>query len=664
MKSSQNNSKIESLKEQIAKANFAYYKGDCPIMTDAEYDDIVKEYKELTKGTGEEEAIFNIKEKKQDDLFTFQASPIANFGKVYHKVKMLSLSNVFSSDDLNEFIKKINNFLGLEANFAHNFTAEPKIDGIGFTVIYENGILIKAATRGDGEIGEDITENIKTILGLPINISNAPRILEVRGEVYIKKSDFEELNKLSEKKFANPRNAAAGSLRQLDPSITAKRKLSYFVYGVGDFSDDFIFSFQDDLYKTLNKFGFFVNEYKLCSSKQEMLEFYDKFASKRFEKDFDADGIVYKLNDIALCKRLGFTAHGPRFAVAHKFSSVKATTVLEGVDFQVGRTGVLTPVANLKPINIGGVIVKRATLHNKDEIERLNVKINDEVLIERAGDVIPKILEVVKTSDKSIQINFPLHCPVCTSNLTKIDTIIRCENYFGCKEQIIGRIIHFISKDAFDIAGLGEQHIIDFYNEGFIQDPADIFTLEERNGMLKLQTREGFGEKSIENLFISINTRRRINFERFIYALGVLGIGIVSAKLLAKFYGSLENLLLKPEKSIEIDGIGEKTTSELIKFITSSTHLLEKLVKYVEVIPFQSKASGVFEGKTIIFTGSLEKLTRSEAKAKAEALGFKVVSSVSKNTDFVVAGASAGSKLKLATELNLKIITEKEFLEF
>lgn len=652
------NKRIEFLKSEIARLNYAYYKTEEPLATDAEFDALTSELKELL---GENDiAIFKL--SSQPDLFQFEANPVANFKKVRHKKPMLSLSNVFSEEDLYDFIKKINNFLGLPEAKIHDFTAEPKIDGIGFSLSYENGILTTASTRGDGEIGEDITENAKTIKGLPLVLENAPEILEVRGEVFMKNSDFEKLNEISEKKFANPRNAAAGSLRQLDAKITAKRELSYFIYGIGVVSDDFTFKSQNELYEKLSKFGFEMNNYKLCHSPSEMLAFHSDFETNRFKKNYDADGIVYKLNDISLCERLGFTAHGPRFQVAHKFSSIKALTKLLSVEFGIGRTGAITPVANLKPVNVGGVIVKRATLHNKDEIERLGIFIEDEVWIERAGDVIPKIISVFKKSKNGKEIIFPSNCPSCNSPLVQVDTIIRCKNYAKCNEQIVQRIIHFVSKDAFDIAGLGEKQIEEFWKEGFINTPADIFTLEKRRAELGLETREGFGEKSVSNLFLSINSRRKVNLERFIYSLGILGVGITGAKLLASFFENLESFLKEPERAIEIDGMGEKTVNEIVAFICDHKEIITDLTKEIEVMPFVKSANASkYEGKTIVFTGSLETLTRSEAKAIAERMGFKVTSSVSKNTNFLVAGADSGSKLKEAEKLGIKILTEEEF---
>ena len=651
--------RIEFLRNEIAKHNEAYYKRDNPLVSDAEYDKLTSEFRALA---GEDFAMFNVSEAvEQLNLFQFEANPLANFKKVRHKKPMLSLSNVFSAEELRDFIKKINNFLGLPENVAHHFTAEPKIDGIGFSLTYENGKLISVATRGDGEIGEDITENAKTITGLPLEIANAPNFFEVRGEVFMKNSDFEELNKVSEKPFANPRNAAAGSLRQLDASITAKRKLSYFIYGVGVVSDDFQFSLQSELYEKLGKFGFQMNDYKLCETAEEMLQFHTDFELNRFKKNYDADGIVYKLNDISLCERLGYTSHGPRFQAAHKFSSVKAKTILLSVEFGIGRTGAVTPVANLEPVNIGGVIIKRATLHNKDEIERLGICVGDEVLVERAGDVIPKILSVLEKGADRKEIIFPENCPSCESELMQVDTIIRCKNIY-CKEQVLQRMIHFVSKDAFDVAGLGEKQITEFFNEGFVKNPVDIFTLEKRKDELRLEVREGFGEKSISNLFLSINARRKISLERFIYSLGIVGVGITGAKLLAAFFETLENFLAKPEKSLEIDGIGEKTMKEIVFFLSENSEMISGLLKEVQVAGFQKSENALkFEGKTIVFTGTLPTLTRNEAKAIAERMGFKVVSAVSKNTDFLVAGSEAGSKLKEALKFGINVLSEEEF---
>jgi DNA ligase (NAD+) len=645
--------RISFLKKEIAKHNKAYYVLNNPTITDGEFDELVREYKKLTS---EEASTF--------DIFEFEASPNANFGKVKHQKPMLSLSNVFSLEDLEEFIKKINNFLGLEAQCVHHFIAEPKVDGVGFSALYENGILKTGATRGDGKTGEDITQNIKTIKHLPHKLHNGPEVLEVRGEVFLTHSQFEEINKTAEKPFANPRNATSGSLRQLDASITEARNLNYIIYGVGVFSDDFKFALQSELYQKLTAFGFSVNQHKICKNIDEMRHYHASLEHNRFHLNHDIDGVVYKLNDISLCERLGFTAHGPRFQTAHKFSPITAFSKLISVDFQVGRTGNITPVANLSPINIGGVVVKRATLHNKDEIERLKVGIGDAVVVSRAGDVIPKILSVAKKAESPIGIFFPDFCPVCGFKLEKLDTIIKCKNSLNCREQIVQKIIHFTSKDALDISGLGEKQIEEFYAEGIIKSPVDIFTLEERNGFLKLEEREGFGEKSVSNLFASINARRKVSLERFIFSLGIGGVGEVGAKILASFFESLEAFMKNPERAIEVDGIGEKTIQEIITFIEAFKNIIYEILEHIEVMPFKQSGDALpFAGKTIVFTGTLPNLTRSEAKARAERLGFKVSSSVSKNTNFVLAGNDAGSKLKEATSLNITILSEEEFLK-
>lgn len=655
--------RLQELEAELAKHNRAYYELNDPLISDAEFDDLVKEYRKLTGGG--DVAIFNI--GKQGDLFEFGAAAVSRFGKVRHKRPMLSLSNVFSRGGVVEFIKKINNFLGLDESFTHTFTAELKIDGIGFTARYEDGKLINAATRGDGQIGEDITENIKTILSFPLEIANGPKILEVRGEVYMCLSDFENLNKnnmeLQEKVFSNPRNAAAGSLRQLDPTITAKRPLSYLIYGTGEYSDDFQYHFQNELYEILARYGFAMNHYAVCNTVEKMVDFHREYEENRFKIDYDSDGVVYKLNDISLCERLGFTAHGPRFQVAHKFSSAKGVTVLESVMFQVGRTGIITPVAHLKPVNIGGVIVKRATLHNKDEIERLGVCIGDEVLIERAGDVIPKILRPGKKNETSLAIIFPENCPSCGFILEKEETLIRCNNYDGCKAQVLERIVHFVSKDAFDISGFGEKQIEEFFSAGFIKTASDIFKLERQNDIFKINLREGWGEKSASNLFLSINSRRKVTLERLIYSFGIMGVGIMGAKLLASYFGSLENLLQSPQEAAEIDGIGDKTATLISNFFTQRRGFIEDLLKEIEVFSFKEVKNDLkFAGKTIVLTGTLPGLTRSEAKARAERVGFKVMSSVSKNTDFVLAGDNHGGKLKEAISFGVTLLTEEEFI--
>ena len=679
------------LRSEIEKHNKAYYQEDSPIISDAEYDKLLQELRELEGNA-------------QLSLFNVGSSPLAAFKKIKHSIPMLSLGNSFTEEDVAEFVVRINNFLGFGTDCTHDFTAEPKIDGISFSARFENGKLVYAVTRGNGEIGEDVTENIKTVINFPQQITgNIPDILEVRGEVYMSKADFLSLNETQgqngDKIFANPRNAAAGGFRQLDPSITKSRNLRYFVYSVGAHSDDFSYSKQGELYEKLRAFGFQIGDYKICTNVTEMVEYHANLEASRSLTAFDMDGVVYKLNDITLQKRLGFTAHSPRWATAHKFSSTTVVTKLLDITYQIGRTGAITPVAELEPVNVGGVIVKRATLHNKDEMMRLNIKKGDYVLIERAGDVIPKILSVVtdqsytatnETNDEfhnsnkinlnkinsnqntcnsdssieeaenSLRTNFITHCPSCGSELTAIDAIVKCQNVYECKAQIIERLKHFASKDAFDIFGIGDRVIEEFYESGVVKTPVDFFTLEDRNPDIRLEKWEGWKEKSVQNLFTSIKTRNKIDFNRFIYAFGIGGVGERTAKQIAMFFGNIENFLQNPEKSAEIDGIGEKTMLEIVAFINHYQSLILELLKYIIVLPQEKSETS---SGTIVFTGTLQKMTRNEAKATAEKHGFKVISDVSRTTNYIVCGESSGSKQKKAIEFGVKILNEDEFLQ-
>ena len=695
--------KIKDLKAEIAKHDEAYHTLDKPLISDAKYDELRKEIEE-----------FRI---KYPDFFTAENEKVGGktleiFSKIRHKKPMLSLSNGFTKDDIQDFINRVNRFLGLDKqeqvvdlfSFSNeakiDFFCETKIDGLSFSARFEDGKLIFAATRGDGEEGEDVTENIKTIINFPkeLKSKNPPKIFEVRGEVYMDKKDFEELNnrqeELNKKIFANPRNAAAGSLRQLDPQITASRKLSYFVYSVGELSDDFICDSQFDLLKKLQEFGFKTEPHsKLCRNIDEIMQLYEKIGDQRYELSYDIDGMVYKVNSFGLQDRLGFIARSPRWAIAHKFPAEKAKTKIENIVTQVGRTGAVTPVAILKPVNIGGVVVSRATLHNQDEILRKDIRINDVVLIQRAGDVIPQVLEVdlSKRENSSQPFLFPKNCPICNSEIIKNDNdvILRCSNGLSCEAQLKEALKHFVSKDAFDITGLGKKQIENFFLEGRIRKFSDIFKLEERekNSENPLSKKDGWGEKSIENLFFAINQKRTISLEKFIYAIGIRHVGETTAKTLAQHFISyknfkekllamlncaeiIENSHIETQKDyndfVAIDGIGEKIAQAILDYFRDNKNLqmLEELELELKIENAVIKNShSALSGKSIIFTGTLEKMTRMEAKKTAEDLGMKVVGSVSSKTDFIVAGSDAGSKLKKALELKIKILNEKEWLE-
>ncbi|MDX2083200.1 MAG: NAD-dependent DNA ligase LigA [Rickettsiales bacterium] len=693
--------KIQQLKAEIAKHDEAYHTLDAPLISDSEYDKLRQDLEKYAKDFPQ---FFNNEKEKVG------SKTLEIFAKIRHRKPMLSLANAFTNEDVQDFIDRLKRFLGLDKqekadlfNFEEKsqleFFCEVKIDGLSFNARYENGKLTEAATRGDGFEGEDVTANVKTLKNFPQTLltQNPPKILEIRGEIYMDKKDFNELNlrqeEQGEKIFANPRNAAAGSLRQLDSNITASRKLSYFAYSLGEFSDDFKCHNQSDLHKKLQQFGFVIEpNSKLCRNLDEIITTYQKVNDLRYQLDYDVDGMVYKVNSFKLQDRLGFVARSPRWAIAHKFASQKAKTVIEDIIIQVGRTGALTPVAILKPVNIGGVVVSRATLHNQDEIIRKDICINDVVTIQRAGDVIPQVLEVdfSKRNSDSKKFLFPKTCPVCESEIIKNsdDVVLRCSGGLSCSAQLNETLKHFVSKDAFDITGLGKKQIDNFFAEGRIKSFVDIFRLQEneKNSLNPLKEKTGWGEKSIENLFLAIDLKRQISLEKFIYAIGIRHVGETTAKLLAQHFISCENFIttmlklancndemqLKENEKyheyqdlVAIDGVGEKMTQALLDYFRDQRNLkmVLELIPELKISDFVIKNSASqLSGKSVIFTGTLEKMTRVEAKKKAEDLGLKVVGSVSSKTDFVVVGSEAGSKLKKAKELNLKILNEEEWL--
>lgn len=689
--------RIRKLKSELEKHDEAYHSNDAPLISDDVYDELRKK----------------LEQYRQDfpDLFEKQekvgGKTLDVFSKIKHKKPMLSLSNGFSKEDIEDFVGRINRFLGFDNktqvdlfNYdnAQNIDlfCEMKIDGLSFAARYEEGNLVYGVTRGDGFEGEDVTRNIKTLQNFPhqLKIDNPPKILEVRGEIYMAKKDFELLNqeqeKTSSKIFANPRNAAAGSLRQLDSKITASRKLSYFAYSLGDYSDDFKCSSQSELMKKLQEFGFRTQSSStLCKDVDEVMEFYNRVGDEKYQLDYDIDGMVYKVNDYELQDRLGFVARSPRWAIAHKFPAQKSKTQIEDIIIQIGRTGALTPVAVLKPVNIGGVVVSRATLHNKDEILRKDIRIGDVAIVQRAGDVIPQVagIDISKRKIDSAEFEFPTHCPVCNSEVKQVDddVILRCLGGFACQAQIKETLKHFVSKDAFDIAGLGKKQIENFFDEGRIKDFADIFKLEktEEASADPLKDKEGWGDKSLANLFLAIEVKRKISLEKFIYAIGIRHVGQITAKIIAGHFLSYDNFIDKVKTMIAlpiellvasqdyqdlvaIDGIGEKMTNAALNYFrdVNTLKMVEDLALELEIEDVQIISSdSEFFGRSIVFTGSLEKMTRAEAKKNAEDLGMKVVGSVSSKTNYVVAGQKAGSKLKKAQELNLKILSEEEWLE-
>lgn len=667
---------IKSLAELIKKYNKEYYIDDTPSISDAEYDQLFHRLKSLEEQFPEFAA-------KDSPTQTIGSTLQSKFTKHTHKQAMLSLGNCFSEEELTEFIVRIQRFLS--TNEFPQIFCEPKIDGVSFSVTYKNGKLITGSTRGDGYVGEDITQNIKTIKDLPHFIENAPDLLEIRGEIYIEKQDFEELNLRQENAgkqiFANPRNSAAGSLRQLDYSITASRPLKYFAYAIG-YSSKPIASTQEELLEALNKFGIKTNPLRTCAKKiEEILEFYNKLIKLRDQLEYEIDGIVYKVNDFAMQERLGFIARTPRFAIAHKFPAIIAETTLLNITVQVGRTGALTPVAELQAISIGGVNVSRATLHNFQEIERLDIRIGDTVLLHRAGDVIPKVTEVNKSKRPSNANKFtmPTNCPSCGSGLhiDPVDVIVRCDNGLSCPAQLSASIKHFVSKNAMNIDGMGTKQVLFFLEQKLIKNITDIFSLESINekSITKLENMPGWGKKSAQNLFENIQKAKKVSLPRFIYALGIRQIGENNAKILAKELPSAEIFIKKMtdlanndknifEKLNNLDGIGHKILLDIQNFFACEQNIttIKSLVNILDVEDYvNDTVESSISGQNIVFTGNLTSLSRGEAKAQAERLGAKVVNSVSNNTNIVVAGEKAGSKLKKAEELGIQIISETEW---
>jgi len=677
---------LARLAMEIAFHDARYHKEDAPEITDAAYD-------ALRRRNDAIEARFPNLVRKDSPTHRVGAGLKSGFSKIQHVKPMLSLGNAFSDDDVADFIARVRRFLGLSDADEITIIAEPKIDGLSASVRYENGHLVYAATRGDGAEGEDITANMKTLADVPHTLINAPDVLEVRGEVYMRKDDFLALNQRQEeagqKVFANPRNAAAGSLRQLDPSITASRPLHFFGYAWGDLSEP-LADTQEKARERLQTLGFSLNHpTALCRSLEEVLAHYRLIEAERASLPFDIDGVVYKVDRLDWQERLGQVSRAPRWAIAHKFAAEKAETVIEEITIQVGRTGALTPVANLKPVTVGGVVVSRATLHNQDEIERLGVKAGDTVRIQRAGDVIPQVLEVVKDGGGA-PYEFPASCPVCDSVVERDDgeVVWRCTGGLICSAQAVERLKHFVSRDAFDIEGLGTKSIEEFWQEELIKGPADIFSLATKRE--DLISREGWKEKSVDNLIAAIEERRSIPLDRFIYALGIRHVGQTTAKLLARSYGSYDawrtamtavsgERMANPDEHKKpeligpsygeltgIDTVGMAAADSLSAFFAETHNLdvvdaLSEELTIADVEAPDDTGSPV-AGKTVVFTGSLEKMTRGEAKARAESLGAKVSGSVSKKTDYVIVGADAGSKAKKAADLGVETLTEDQWL--
>jgi DNA ligase (NAD+) len=765
-------SELARLAAEIARHDRLYYQSDAPEITDASYD-------ALRLRLFAVEARFPALVTAESPSQRVGAPPAETFSKVRHEVAMLSLGNAFADEDVAEFVARVRRFLGLGENTPVPFTAEPKIDGLSISLRYEEGRLVQAATRGDGSEGENVTANVSTIREIPhqVGAKDMPPVFEVRGEIYMQKAEFQALNaRLAAeggKVFANPRNAAAGSLRQKDASITATRPLRFFAYAWGARSA-LPADTQHGVVDAMHQWGFPTNaRMRLCQSVEEMLAFYREIGEARASLGYDIDGVVYKVDRLDWQERLGFVSRSPRWAIAHKFPAEQATTILRDIEIQVGRTGALTPVAKLEPVTVGGVVVSNATLHNEDEIARKDIRIGDTVIVQRAGDVIPQIVSVVieKRQHDAKPFTFPRMCPICGSEAVRgeadagaddADAVRRCTGGLICPAQAKERLKHFASRNAFDIEGLGDEKIELFFSEGLISRPADIFTLESRNAGLpddkKLENRKGFGAKSTDNLFRSINTRRRIGLDRLLFALGIRHVGETTARDLARSYGSFAALRsairaaaesrpgpnyrrmtsipgLGPKSAEQIiqhvagkraddlfetapatfaaviadikgvrssaadalaqafddvpelldtarnaasempgeayrdfaglQGIGEVATDMLIDFFAESHNLEAVDALLAEVAPQALEAVATdtaVSGKTVVFTGTLEKISRNEAKATAERLGAKVAGSVSKKTDYVVAGADAGSKLGKARELGIKVLSEDEWL--
>lgn len=674
---------LEQIAAEMAKSDIAYYQNDNPYLTDAEYDALKRRNEQI-------EQRFPQLVRANSPSQKVGAPLLSAFKKVPHRFPMLSLGDVFSSEEVADFIMSVKRFLNTAADIS--FMAEPKIDGLSFSARYENGKFVQGATRGDGVTGEDITENLKTIRQLPLEIKgNVPAVLEIRGEVYMSKADFFALNEKyqaeGKKTFANPRNAAAGSLRQLDAKITAERNLSLFAYTWGEVSER-VWDSQEDFFNHLREWGFPTNPHnRLCHNLEEIEDNFSRLMEIRAALPYDIDGLVYKVNNIALQERLGFLTRTPRWAIAHKFPAEQAVTTINNIRVQVGRTGALTPVADLEPVNVGGVIVSHATLHNEDEIKRKDIRIGDAVIIQRAGDVIPQVVEVIKDKrpTNSKEFVFPETCPVCGAHAVREEdeAVRRCTGGLTCPAQAKERLIHFVSREAFDIAGLGSTIIDDFYNEGILHNPADIFTLEARNSggdlfshqkstVLHLEQREGWGKKSVEKLFHAIAIKRRISLPRFIYALGIRQVGTATALLLARHYGNFAkfmNEMINKETGplVTIDGIGPSMATDIVEFFQEEHNrtIINKLLNEITVEDFidDTDYNSPIAGKTVVFTGTLNRMTRSEAKAKAQSLGAKVAGSVSAKTDYVVMGADAGSKAAKAKDLGVAILSEDEFLD-
>ncbi len=703
---------IESLTAKQAKAEHVrleleislhdkrYYQDDAPTLSDAEYDKLRKRYQAI-------EAHFPDLKTLTSLTARVGASPARGFAKVRHSVPMLSLDNAFSNEDVSDFVERIRRFLRLDEKEKLVFTAEPKIDGLSLSLRYEDGALVRGATRGDGAEGEDVTANVRTVKAIPHTLKgkDLPAVVEVRGEVYMTKKDFLALNMrqadADDTVFANPRNSAAGSLRQKDASVTASRPLGFFAYAWGEISE-MPSETQSGMLKWFKARGFDTNPlWKTVSSVEEMIAFHRDIGEERAGLQYDIDGVVYKTDRLDWQERLGFVSRSPRWAIAHKFAAEQATTVMNGIEIQVGRTGALTPVAKLEPVTVGGVVVSNASLHNEDYIKGIgndgepirngvDIRIGDTVIIQRAGDVIPQIVDVVlaKRPKNAKPYVFPTVCPACGSHAVREvnprsgreDSVRRCTGGLICPAQAVERLRHFVGRDGFDIEGFGEKQVQAFFDEGLVMEPADIFTLEARDkrASKKLANREGYGETSTRNLFAAIDARRTAPLNKLIYSLGIRHVGETNARLIARHYGTLDAFqagVIAAGKGEDteafqelttIGGIGDVVAEAIVEFFKEKKNreAVERLLAQITVTEMeQVKRDSPVAGKTVVFTGALEKMTRDEAKANAERLGAKVSGSVSKKTDILVAGPGAGSKLKDAQKHGVQVLTEDEWFK-
>ena len=667
MKKDEIKKKYEIKLKEFIKHNKLYYDKSSPIISDLKFDNLKKEILDLEKK-------YNFLDNKNSPKNIVGHKPSKSFEKYQHKVSMLSLSNAFGENDLINFEKKIYNYLN--KNLKLNYSAEPKIDGISASLTYKKKKLIYGVSRGDGKIGELITENLKTIQDIPLEISahNFPDEIEIRGEVFIKKKDFLKIKD----KFANPRNAASGSLRQKDPKVTSKIPLNFIAYTYGYIQNN-SFKYQSDFLRELKKWGFKTNnDNKVLSSINDLIKFHKEFEDKRFDLDYDVDGLVYKVNEINLQNRLGFTSNAPRWAIAHKFSADSSTTKILKIEIQIGRTGALTPVAKVEPVNIGGVIVSNATLHNEDEIKRKDIRVGDIVKIERAGDVIPHVIEVdkIKRKKKSVPFQFPLTCPSCGSKTIKefnkitkkYDAVRRCINEsFNCERISIEKIKHFISKEAFNIDGLGKKVVENFWKLKLIKKPHDLFNLNF-DMILNL---EGWGDLSVNNLKNSIENSKKITLQRFIYAIGIRHIGMENAKLISDNVKNVSSFIeiIKNndfDKFLNIDGIGETQINSLKNFFSNHSNVTE-IVELKNILNIEKQTldqKGKLKNKTFMFTGKLNGLSRAEAKSLIEKNSGTILSSISKNLDYLIIGEKPTKrKIDKAKNLNIKVISQEQFVK-